>query len=144
MSKRKTGGSLFLAGIFGALAGAIGGLLLAPKSGKETREDIKRLAGDINEKIKTGVAETKSRVKDVFGEASEAATSKYNEIKDLVTQKIAALKAAGEEIDKTKYAKVVDEVVAEFKDDLTSSKDAATKLSVLLKKDWEKVKRALL
>ena len=34
----------------GALAGAAAGVLLAPKSGKETREDIKKFAKDTKEK----------------------------------------------------------------------------------------------
>jgi gas vesicle protein len=143
MATKRNGGKFLLAGLLGAAAGAIGGLLFAPKSGKETREDIKKMATDINNKIKTGVNETKTRAKEVFGEANDAAVAKYNEIKTTVSQKVATLKTAGEEIDKTKYSSIVDDVVSEFRDDLTASKDAAKKLSVQLKKDWEKVKKAL-
>jgi len=35
----------------GAIAGAIGGVLLAPKSGKETRADIAKYLNEIKEKV---------------------------------------------------------------------------------------------
>src|SRR5580698_10005102 len=41
-----------LAGIgIGVLVGAIAGLLLAPKSGQETREDLSRSLGDLTDKV---------------------------------------------------------------------------------------------
>ena len=52
-------------------------------------------------------------------------------------------KKAGESIDGEKYGKVVDEVVGEFKSDLTVTKDGMEKLSKYLKKDWEKMKKAI-
>lgn len=45
MSESKGAGKFFLGAVCGAIAGAIAGVVLAPKSGKETREDIKA-AGD--------------------------------------------------------------------------------------------------
>lgn len=141
MSKNKSG--FFLAGLIGALAGAIGGILLAPKSGKETRRDIARLAAEISKKIKTETEETKSRIKDVFGKATDEAVNKYNEIKNTVIGKVASIKTAGEEIDKEKYGKIVDNVITDFKSDLANTKSGAEKIATYLKKDWEKVKKAL-
>lgn len=43
-------------GFLGAIAGALAGLFLAPKSGKETREDLKKRAEEVKEKA-TMVAE---------------------------------------------------------------------------------------
>jgi len=41
-----------LAGIgIGVLVGAIAGLLLAPKSGQETREDLSRSMGELSDKV---------------------------------------------------------------------------------------------
>ena len=141
MSKNK--GGFFLAGVIGALAGAIGGMLLAPKSGKETRKDIAKLASDISKKIRTETNETKERVKDVFGKVTEEATDKYNEVKNAVVGKVASLRTAGEEMDKDKYGKVVEGVVADFKDDFKATKEGAGKIVNYLKKDWEKLKKAL-
>ena len=43
---KKTGGKFVIGAIFGAIAGAIAALLTAPKSGKETREDLKDKANE--------------------------------------------------------------------------------------------------
>ena len=143
MTQKSNGGKFFLTGLLAAAAGAIGGLLFAPKSGKETREDLRKLAVKLNKEVKTNVTDTKTKVKEVFGEATEETVKKYNEIKSAVMGKIAEGKTAGKEIDKGKYALIVEDVVSEFKGDLRATKDGMTKLAAQLKKDWEKVKKAL-
>lgn len=135
MGKTK-GGKFLLGGLLGAAAGMIGGILLAPKSGKAMRRDIAKLALDLNRKVRTRMDETRRRVKNIFGEVSEEAVTKYKEIRDAVMARVAAIKTTGAEIDKTKYEKVVDEVVNEFK-------GISKKVAIYLKKDWEKVKKAL-
>jgi len=115
----------FTAGLLGILAGVVGGILLAPKAGKETREEIV------------------TKVRDIFGIYSEEFRDKYNKVRKAVENKVLAIRKAGEEIDKDKYGKVVDEVVGEFKSDLTVTKDGVEKLSKYLKKDWEKMKKAI-
>jgi len=135
--------NVVLAGLFGAVAGAVGGLLLAPKSGKETREQISKMAAKLAKGVKGEVKETQARLKDIYGNATEEAQRKYEEVRNAVLGKVALLKTTGKEIDKDKYAKVVDDVVADFKTDLASTKDGVGKLAGYLKKDWEKVKKAL-
>jgi gas vesicle protein len=139
----KNNGGMLFAGIIGALAGALGGLLLAPQSGRDTRRKIAKLAAEISDKIKTETNETKDRVKDIYGKFSNEAFEKYNEIKNTVVGKVASLKTAGEEIDKDKYGTVVDSVIADFKADFAETKSGAEKIAAYLKKDWEKVKKAL-
>jgi len=139
----KNHGNFFLAGLLGAMAGAIGGFLLAPQSGKATRKDIVKLANKISLKIKTETTETKTRVEKIFGKISDEAIAKYNEIKDAVVAKVASLKTTGASIDKEKYIKVVDDVVSDFKSDLLATKTGTEKISEYLKKDWDKVKKAL-
>ena len=46
----------------GTLAGVLGGLLFAPKSGKETREDIKDASQQIAEKINMKTVDVKGKV----------------------------------------------------------------------------------
>lgn len=140
----KTGGKIILAGLLGATAGAIGGLLLAPKSGKETRKDIANMAGDIAKKVKSTADETQDRVMEIYGNISKAAMDKYKEVSTMVVNKVAAVKTAGTDIDREKYSMIVDDVVSEFKDDFTATKNGATKMASFLKKDWEKVKKALM
>jgi gas vesicle protein len=135
--------NVFLAGLFGAAAGAVGGLLLAPKSGKETREQISKMAAELAKNVKTEVKESQARLRDIYGETTEEAKRRYEEVRSAVMGKVALLKTTGKEIDRDKYVKVVDEVVAEFKSDVATSKDSAVKLAKYLKKDWEKVKKAL-
>ena len=136
-------GKFFLTGLLAAAAGAVGGLLLAPQSGKQTREDIKKMLLKLTKEVDTGVKDTKAKVKEVFGEATDEAVAKYKEIKTAVMEKVAEVKTAGKEIDKEKYVMIVEDVAAEFKDDLKVTKNGATKLITQLRKDWEKVKKAL-
>ena len=136
-------GKFFLAGMLGAVAGAVGGLLLAPQSGKKTRQEIAALAEEIALKIKTKADDTRDQVKDIYGKYTEEGKAKYLEIKDAVVAKVATVKTAGEEIDREKYGKVVEDVVADFKDDLEATKSGSTKIINYLKKDWEKIKKAI-
>jgi gas vesicle protein len=142
MSKNTS--KFFLAGLLGAIAGAVGGVLFAPKSGEETREDIVKLANKLVKAIKTEVEDTEDRVTEVFGEATKVAKDKYKEITSKVMEKVAAVKSAGEEINKEKYSMIVEDVISEFKNDFDATKNGATKLANQLKKDWQKVKKALM
>ena len=125
------------------MAGALGGLLLAPKSGKETREDIAKAAKEISDSMKTKTEDTKDRVRDVFGNVSTDAQNKYNETRMAVIDKVAALKNAGQEIDKERYAEIVDEVLGNFKDDFRSAKANISRMANYMKKDWLRVKKAI-
>ncbi len=139
----KNTGKFFLAGLVGALAGAVGGLLLAPQSGEKTRKEIAALAAEIAKKVKNKSNETKDQVKDIFGKYTQEGEEKYLQIKDAVLSKVAAVKTAGESIDKEKYGMVVENVVKEFRNDLASTKSGSSKIVSYLKKDWEKIKKAL-
>lgn len=139
----KQTGKFFLAGLFGALAGAIGGLLFAPQSGKKTRKQIADLAAEIALSIKTKADDTKDQIIDIFGKYSNEAKVKYQTIKEGVINKVAEVKTMSGEIDKEKYGNVVEEVVAEFKDDFESTKDGAVKMVNYLMKDWEKIKKTI-
>jgi len=120
MSHNNTG-SFFKGLIAGALGGAIAGILLAPKSGEETREDIKKLAVDIKDK----------------------AVDTYEKARGEVEKKIEQVKKAGEKIDEDKYKKIVAEVVDEFKRDTKVTSSAAKQLGEQLSKDWDMVKKSL-
>jgi len=112
----------FFSGLaFGALAGVVAGILLAPQSGEETREDIKKLAVEIGEK----------------------ATHEYNNIQAEVKKRLLVLKATGEKIDLDVYKKLVNEVINEFKSDGSVTSDVAKKLGTQLSGDWDMVKTSL-
>jgi gas vesicle protein len=71
-----------LAGIgIGVLVGAVAGLLLAPKSGQETREDLGKSLGDLSDKVTelgrtvgqkvtSAVERTRAQVVQKLGESS--------------------------------------------------------------------------
>jgi len=108
----------FLLGIVG---GGIAGILLAPKSGAETREDIKKLAIDLKEK----------------------ATDLYAEARKEIDKKIAQVKKAGGKINEDTYKSLVSEVVEEFKQDAEVTSSVAKKLGEQLKADWSMIKKEL-
>jgi len=71
MTKEKSGGGkFFLGALIGGAVGAVAGLLTAPKSGKETRADIKKKADDTkkaaDKKIKQGKKAAKSWKDNLF------------------------------------------------------------------------------
>ncbi len=125
MSNDNKGANPFVVGFFGLLAGLAGGVLLAPMSGKETREEMVH------------------KIRDIFGIYSTEYKEKFEKIRGILQQRLLALKKTGATIDSEKYMLVVDEVVTDFKSDVNTTKEGFEKLSKYLKKDWDKVKKAL-
>lgn len=78
MGDKKHGGGFGL--ILGAIIGGVAGLLFAPKVGKETRENVKKVLKDSEIKIK----ETAEKAK-VLG---EKAKDKVDEIVDAVVKTV--------------------------------------------------------
>ncbi len=112
----------FIKGLaIGAVAGAVAGVLFAPKSGLETRRDLQELAENIKDK----------------------AVDTYSEARKKVEKKAKSLKSLGEKIDEKKYSSIVNEIVDEYKSKDILSSDSAKKLGTQLKKDWTTVKKAI-
>ena len=85
--------------IVGAVAGFIAGVLLAPKSGKETREDIKRKAQSVTEASKEGlnrageeIKEGGRRLKDIADDSVEAFKESAREAHAEIEKRAEALK----------------------------------------------------
>ena len=83
-------GSTILAFFIGGLVGAGVALLLAPQSGKETRQKIKELADDAKEKATQYAEEVKSKVTSALGKGKELVEEK----KSLITTAVEAGKEA--------------------------------------------------
>jgi gas vesicle protein len=78
----------FLAGIvIGGLTGAAAAILLAPQSGKETREQIRQKAAELRDQTTASVEDAVSQVR-----------SKAGQIKDDVSEKAKDLKQQGEDV----------------------------------------------
>lgn len=79
MSKKFLKGSLF-----GLAAGAIGGILFAPKSGEQTRQDIKRRAREL-----------KDDTVDKYDTIKDKTEEKAGDLKDNVRAKVGAVRRRG-------------------------------------------------
>lgn len=83
----KTAKTVGLTAIVGASVGAVGGILFAPKSGKETREDIKNSSIEANEKLKVKASEAKDKLNKKIKEGKENLSEANLKIKDYLKNK---------------------------------------------------------
>lgn len=79
--------------ILAAVGGLVAGLLLAPKSGKETRQDLTDKANDLKEKASRGAEQFKSGASSVGQEIKEGAQN----VKEEVTRRGETVKNEAEE-----------------------------------------------
>ena len=66
----------------GSVVGVIAGILLAPKSGKETRKDIADKAIETKDAAKNTIKESANTIKEVKEKISEDVKNKIDEFKD--------------------------------------------------------------
>ena len=116
MSKKSGWGAFAL----GALVGGTLGILFAPKSGKETRKELKEKIDDLLEKAKDiDVAELKEKVvlktQEIMDELKDLDKEK---VKDIAQRKMALLKVKCEELvelTKEKTSPVIEKASKEVK-----------------------------
>lgn len=114
-------GDFFKGLVFGTVVGVTAGILLAPKSGEETREEIKKFALD--------TADDAERI--------------YRKARRDLRKKLADVKEVGANIDVNGYKKLVAKVVDEIKTDGEVTSDVAKKVGEKLSEDWNELKSAL-
>ena len=77
----------FLAGFaIGAAIGAVAGILLAPKSGAETREMIGDMASDIAKKTDETVKDIQKRADHIVSDVQEKGEEMIGKIQDLLNK----------------------------------------------------------
>lgn len=74
--KKGSSGVFFIGAALGALAGAVTGILTAPKSGKETRADIEREGKKALNTAKKNLDETTKKINRQFGGKKQKTTPK--------------------------------------------------------------------
>ncbi len=73
----------FMAGvIIGVFSGIVAGLLLAPKKGEETIQDIKVFACNVKEKFGPEIEKTKGKARELLERAKCKLEAQYNKIKE--------------------------------------------------------------
>lgn len=78
MSKK----NILKTGVIGVVLGVIGGILFAPKSGKETRDDIKDAAAKANREAEKKLKELHAELKEKSEEAKELAVKLTGQAKE--------------------------------------------------------------
>lgn len=106
IKKAKTAAASVAAGV---AVGAVGGILLAPKSGKETREDIKNASKQAVDAVSDKAAGAKAKAGDVIGAQKE----KFNDSKAKIKEYLDAKKAVDEACEECEECGVDSEEVVE-------------------------------
>ena len=94
MSNKHDSSFAFALGILGGvIGGVVAGILLAPKSGEETREDLKKAADELSEKYSPEINEAKKQAMQLIENSKCKVEKKYREFNDsLKAQKLAKAK----------------------------------------------------
>ena len=82
-----------LAAALGALAGGIAGILFAPKSGKETRGDIKKAVEKATVEIKEKADEVRDLTVEKYQAIVDGVTEEYQELRELSAEKLGEIRA---------------------------------------------------
>jgi len=81
-----------LAAALGALAGGIAGILFAPKSGKETRGDIKKAVEKAAVEIKEKAEEVRDLTVEKYQAIVDEVTEEYQDLRELSAEKLGEIK----------------------------------------------------
>ena len=76
-----TTGKIVVAALAGAAVGAVAALLLAPASGKETREKLAETLSSAKDKVSNLISRGKEAASDLIAEGKETAKDLKNDVK---------------------------------------------------------------
>jgi gas vesicle protein len=78
--------------VFGGLIGVVLGILYAPKSGNETREDIRKSAEELYEKARNNCAQTQIKMEDLAKRGKDLYAGKMKSLKKALDAGVEAFK----------------------------------------------------
>jgi len=79
--------------VIGAIAGAIAGILFAPKSGKETRDDLKETLNEIKDQVAAKVGDLKDITEQGYRAAVDTVLKTYEDARKLTADEASNIKA---------------------------------------------------
>ncbi len=120
--------------LFGMIIGAVGGIFLAPKSGKENRKAVGKKVGEMKDMIESG--EMKNKIEDVFGNLSDESVKFYENVRDGVVSGVEEVKS----MNKEDYGKLVQKVIDNVKQGTKVGSEQLMKLKDQFMKDFPLMK----
>lgn len=137
MQSKKKPSKFQIGMVIGGITAAAAALFVAPKLADPKKR--KELTKKINS-LKKSLAPSNidQTVKNIFGESTAQTKKIYNQAKEGVTLKIAALKDS-ETLDSKKYAAIVNQVVDVVKKEYAHESKRVGKLKQQLLEDWKKL-----
>jgi len=137
MSDSNSSSKFGLGLLFGAVAGGLAAFFLSPKSGPENQKLVAKKVKEL-EKLLVDT-DLEKKVKEIFGEATDEATSIYKKAKKQFIQALAEAKQSVNSFDKEKVAEVASETVEILKKEVKHEGKEMEKLKTELSKEWKKL-----
>lgn len=119
--------------ILGAVAGAVAGLFLAPKAGKDLREDAMKMYKKLQKDDPKVIA------KKIFGDVSEESQKFVKKAYEELSVQLVDLKKKSSKIDTAKYKEAVKNVVTTIKDEGNLPEGTVKKLMSYLENDAKRM-----
>lgn len=137
MAQREAGWGFFF--LMGALFGAVMVLFFGTDDEGNIKEPVRRKVVEGKEQVKEVKAKTVDPVVEVFGEKTKEAKEAFEKATEAMDKKLAAMKKSLEEIDREKYVKLVNEVLAELKKGGDYTATQLRRLKTYFIRDYEEV-----
>ena len=131
----KDGSKMGLGLLIGMVVGAVGGIFLAPKSGKENRDTVAKKLSEMKEMMESG--EMREKIQGIFGDLSDESVRLYSNARDVVLNGIEDVK----NMDSDDYAHMVQNVIDKVKEGTKASADSLMKLKDQMIQDWPMMKQ---